>query len=117
MAQTRRKRRRKHRGTPAGTIERPSRTGRARTRQEAKEISRRRRDERLTKPPTLRGSVNRAAIAAAVFGVLVVLVFHRPAAAAAGLAAFMFLIYIPLGYVTDKALFRFRQGRRDGARK
>jgi Flp pilus assembly protein TadB len=117
MAQTRRKRRRKHRGTPAGTIERQSRTGRPRTRQEAKEISRRRRDERLTKPPTLRGAVNRAAIAAAVFGVLIALVFHRAVPAAAALAAFMFLIYIPLGYATDKALFRFRQRRRAAARK
>jgi Flp pilus assembly protein TadB len=117
MAQTRRKRRRKHRGTPAGTIERSRPTGRPRTRQDAKEISRRRREERLTKQPTLRGAVNRAAIAAAVFGVLVLLVFRRPAGAAAGLAAFMFLIYIPLGYATDKALFRFRQRRRAAPRK
>jgi Flp pilus assembly protein TadB len=117
VAQTRRKRRRKHRGTPAGTIERQHPRGRPRTRQEAKEISRKRRDERLSKAPTLRSSVNRAAIAALVFAVLIVIAFHRPPATAAGLAAFMFLIYIPLGYLTDRALFRFRQGRRDGARK
>ena len=47
MAQTRRKRRRKHKGTQAGTIEHRSRTGQARTREDAKEISRRRRQERL----------------------------------------------------------------------
>ena len=117
MAQTRRKRRRKHRGTPAGTIDRPGRTGRPQTRQEAKEISRRRREERLSKPPTLRGAVNRAGLAALVFAVLVVLVFRRSLPQAAGLAAFMFLIYIPLGYATDRALFRFRQRRREAARK
>ena len=40
MAQTRRKRTRKHRGTPAGTIERAGRTGRSQNRQDAKSISR-----------------------------------------------------------------------------
>jgi Flp pilus assembly protein TadB len=112
MSQTRRKRRRKHRGTPAGTLERQQRTGRSRTRQEAKDISRRRREERLSKPPTLRGSVNRAGLAALVFAVLVLVVFHRPVVAAVGLAAFMFLIYIPLGYATDKAIYNFRQRRK-----
>jgi Flp pilus assembly protein TadB len=117
MSQTRRRRRRKHRGTPAGTIERQHRTGQPRNRQDAKQISRRRREERLSKPPTLRGSINRAALAALVFAVLILVVFRRPVGAAAGLAAFMFLIYIPLGYATDKALFRFRQRRRAADRK
>ena len=51
MAQTKRKRTRKHRGTPAGTIERAGRTGRPRTREEAKKISRQRRRARYDKPP------------------------------------------------------------------
>ncbi|MEA2363967.1 MAG: hypothetical protein QOD71_3112 [Thermoleophilaceae bacterium] len=112
MAQTRRKRTRKHRGTPAGTIERSGRTGRPRTREEAKQISRRRRAERLDKPPTWRGAMQRAAIAAAVFGLLVVLFFKRDVAQGAVLAAFMFLLYIPLGYATDTFIHRFRQRRR-----
>jgi hypothetical protein len=114
MAQTKRKRTRKHRGTPAGTIERSGRTGRPQTRQDAKQIARQRRQERLDKPPTWRGAVNRAAIAALVFGILVTLVFKKSPAAGAVLAAFMFLVYIPLGYMTDNIVYRYRQ-RKTGA--
>ena len=117
MAQTKKRRTRKHRGTPAGTIDRAGRTGRPKTREEAKKIARQRRTERLDKPPTWRGSVNRAAIAALVFGVLIVVAFSRPIEAGAALAAFMFLLYIPLGYATDLAIFRFRQRRKAAARK
>src|SRR5207253_11131251 len=112
MAQTKRKRRRKHRGTPAGTIERSGRTGRPQTREEAKKISRERRTERLDRKPTWRSSVNRAAIAAGVFGLLMVVAFSRPVSAGVALGAFMFLIYIPLGYMTDSAVYRFRQRRK-----
>jgi uncharacterized PurR-regulated membrane protein YhhQ (DUF165 family) len=44
-----------------------------------------------------------------VFGVLVILAFGRPVAQGVVLAGFMFLLYIPLSYVTDSALFRHRQ--------
>src|SRR5688572_15368279 len=114
MAQTKRKRTRKHRGTPAGTIERAGRTGRPQTREDAKQISRQRRQERLDRPPNWKSSINRAAIAAAVFGVLVVLAFQRSIAQGVVLAGFMFLLYIPLGYITDMAVFRFRQRRKAG---
>ena len=117
MAQTRRKRTRKHRGTPAGAIERAGRTGRPRTREEAKKISRERRAQRFDKPPTWKGAVNRAAIAAAVFGVLVILLFQRNLAAGAMLAALMFLLYIPLGYGTDLMIYRFRQRRKQAQQK
>lgn len=112
MAQTKNKRKRKHRGTPAGTIERSGRTGSPRTRQDAKQIARQRREERMNREPTWRGAVNRAAIAAAVFGVLVVVAFGRDPAAGAFLALFMFVLYIPLGYFTDRAIYNFRQRRR-----
>jgi hypothetical protein len=112
VAQTRRRRRRKHRGTQAGTIDRAGRTGRPRTREEGKQIARQRREERLMRPPTWRGAVNRAAIAAAVFGVLVVVAFGRDVAQGAALAAFMFVLYIPLGYLTDRAIYNFRRRRR-----
>ena len=117
MAQTKKRRTRKHRGTQAGTIDRAGRTGRPKTREEAKKIARQRRSDRLDKPPTWRGSLNRAAIAALVFGVLIVALFHRPVQAGAALAAFMFVLYIPLGYATDLAIYRFRQRRKAAARK
>jgi hypothetical protein len=112
MAQAKRKRTRKHRGTAAGTIERAGRTGRPRTREEAKQLSRQRRQQRFDKPPTWKSSIQRAAIAAAVFGVLVVVLFQRSVAQGAALAAFMFLLYIPLGYGTDLMIYRFRQRRK-----
>ena len=117
MAQTKRKRTRKHRGTPAGTIERAGRTGRPRTREEAKKISRERRLQRYDRPPNWRSSINRAAVAALVFGVLVVLLFKRDVAQGAALAAFMFVLYIPLGYFTDLMIYRFRQRKKANAAK
>ena len=116
MAQTKRKRTRKHRGTPAGTIERAGRTGRPQTREDAKQIARQRRQARFDTPPTWKSAVNRAAIAAAVFGVLVVLAFSRSIAQGVILAGFMFLLYIPLGYVTDSAIHRYRLRKKQGAR-
>lgn len=112
MAQSKPRRRRKHRGTQAGTIERAGRTGRPRTREEAKQVARQRRAERLDKPPTWRGAVNRAAIAAVVFGVLVVTLFGQSVTNAVLLTVFVFVIYIPLGYATDSAIYRFRQRRK-----
>ena len=116
MAQTKRKRTRKHRGTPAGTIERAGRTGRPQTREDAKQIARQRRQERFDTPPTWKSAINRAAIAAAVFGVLVVLAFGRSMAQGVILAGFMFLLYIPLGYVTDSMIHRYRLRKKQGAR-
>jgi hypothetical protein len=109
MAQAKNKRKRKHRGTPAGTIER--RTGSSRVKKDAKQISRERRQERMNREPTWRGSVNRAAIAAAVFGVLLFVLFDNEPARSAYLALLMFFLYIPLGYLTDKAIYNFRQRR------
>jgi len=116
MAQTKRKRTRKHRGTPAGTIDRTGRTGRPQTRQDAKTIARERRQERLNKPPSWRSAVNRAAIAAVVFGLLLVALFDRSIAQGSALAAFMFLLYIPLGFVTDKMIYSYRTRKKAAPR-
>jgi hypothetical protein len=112
MAQTKRKRTRKHRGTPAGTIDRAGRTGRPQTGQDAKKIARERRQERLDKPPTWRSAVNRAAIAAVVFGVLMATLLDRSIAEASVLTAVIFLLYIPLGYATDKMIYAYRMRKK-----
>ena len=119
MAQTRKRRRRKHRGTQAGTIDRAGRTSRPRTPEDSKSVARRRRQERLDKRPTIKASVQRAAFAAAGVGVLMAVVpgFNRTPAQAALLAVFMFLIYVPLGYVMDKAIYDFRQRRKARPKK
>jgi hypothetical protein len=115
MAQAKRKRSRKHRGTQAGTIEARGRTGRRpATQVEARKISRDRRAERFAKPPTWRSAFNRAAISAAVFAVAIVLLFHRPVSAAVVLGVAMILIYLPMSYFTDRFLYNRRQ-RRKGA--
>ncbi len=112
MAQTKNKRKRKHRGTPAGTVERSAAAGRPKTSGDAKKSARERRAEKLDQEPTWRGAINRAAVAAVVFGVLVVVAFGKEIQNGAGLAAVMFVLYIPLGYATDSAIYRFRQRKR-----
>jgi hypothetical protein len=113
MAQTKKKRRRKHRGTQAGTVEARGRTGRAGTRADATKVSRQQRArDRLNNPPTWQSSMNRAAVAAAIFGVALIVIFRRPVVAGAFLALFMFVLYIPLGYYTDLFIYRRRQRRR-----
>jgi Flp pilus assembly protein TadB len=116
MAQTKRKRRSKHRGTAAGTIEARGRTGRKPTGTErkktaAKETASDRRQARLDRPPTWRSAASRALVATVVFFVAVVVLFKPKGGitSAVALAAFMLLIYIPMGYYTDLFLYRRRQ--------
>jgi hypothetical protein len=107
MAQTKRKR--KHRGTPAGTIEARGRTGRPPTSSEVRKTAAQRRQERMDKPPTWRGAANRAAIAALIFAVIAAFALGQPPAAAISLAAFAFALYVPSGYYMDKWLYQRRQ--------
>ena len=107
MAQTKRKR--KHRGTAAGTIEARGRTGRPPTTSEVKKTAAQRRQERMDKPPTWRGAMNRAAIASVIFAVIAGFALGQPPAAAISLAAFAFLLYVPSGYYMDKWLYERRQ--------
>jgi Flp pilus assembly protein TadB len=113
MAQTKKKRRSKHRGTAAGTIESRGRTGRKPEATEKKssksERSREQRLARLDRPPTWRSAANRALIAAAVFLVAVIALFGQKPLAALSLAAFMVLVYLPMGYYTDLFMYRRRQ--------
>ncbi len=95
MAPTKRKR--KHRGTAAGTVEARGRTGRPPTSSEIKKTTAQRRQERMDRPPTWRGAANRAAIAALVFFAIAMLALGQSPATAAALAMFAFLMYIPSG--------------------
>lgn len=119
MAQTKRKRRSKHRGTAAGTVESRGRTGRrpAGSERPKPDRPRDRRSGRFDQPPTWRGAFTRALIAAAIFFVFVVFAFREPVAVAIPLAIFTLLIYVPMGYYTDLFIYRRRQRRRAGASK
>lgn len=113
MAQTKKKRRTKHRGNAAGMVEARGRTGRKPTAEERKlserEAAREARRERMNRPPTWRSAAQRAALAAIVFGVLLVLLFDTEPLRAVPLTGFVFLFYVPLGYYTDLFVYNRRQ--------
>jgi hypothetical protein len=116
MAQTKRKRRTKHRGNAAGSIEVRGRTGRKPTADERKTqtklTAQQRRDERLSKPPTWAGAAQRAALATVIFVIALLLVFREPVSRVIALSGFILLLYIPMGYYTDLFLYRRRQAKR-----
>jgi hypothetical protein len=119
MAQTKRKRRTKHRGTAAGTIETRGRTGRPPTAEERKKQTRvAAREDRLNKPPTWRASFNRALIAAALMFafILVTTKGKNRVAAAAVFAIFALAIYVPAGYYLELYLWRRRQRRKQAGK-
>jgi hypothetical protein len=124
MAQTKKKRRSKHRGNAAGVVEARGRTGRKLTVDERKRMgskltSDEKRRDRMNREPTWRGAAYRALFAAAIFGVLLLLAFKQDPAPAIGMSSMVFLFYVPLGYFTDQLLYKRRlkkdaQGRTAG---
>ena len=122
MARTRHKRRRKHRGTQAGTVERAAhntRRGRAeatperpRSKGEARAEARRRREGRRNRPPSWSRPLNRAAIAAAIVVAVTILFGEATPLGGLVLGVFSLLIYVPLGYAIDRAVYRRTQRRR-----
>ena len=114
MAQTKKKRRRKRRGTQGGRVDTNRRAGRPRSREEAKARARAKRKgtPRIDAPPTWRSAATRGVIAAIIFTVLLVVLFRRSPAAALGLGAFMLAFYIPAGYYIDRTMWRRRERTR-----
>jgi hypothetical protein len=116
VAQTKRKRRTKHRGNAAGVIEARGRTGRKPTTSEkrptAREEARARRMERLDQEPTWRGALNRALLATAFLMIVFVALLGRSITQAIVLAPIVLAIYVPLGYMTDMAIYRARQRKK-----
>ena len=116
MAQTKRRRRTKHRGNAAGVVTSRGRTGRKPTAAEkggtGKDAtdSRQRRLERLNQPPTWRGAFVRAFIAAVL--VLLASLFllpHQSRAQAFIFFPIVIIFYVPVSYYTDMWLWRRRQ--------
>jgi hypothetical protein len=112
VAQTKRKRRSKHRGTAGGTVVARGRTGRKLTEDERKAgqktDARGRRPPRYQKPPTWRGSAQRAALVTAVFIVLTLVLLRGQGSPTASLVLipFVLVMYTVLGYYTDLWMHR-----------
>ncbi len=111
------RRRRKHRGTQTGSIDKRGKTT-PRSRQEA--MSRARsggnKTDRRDRPPTWNG----AALRGGIFALLLfpmALIFHQPIAAAIILTLFAASIYIPLGYFTDGYFYRRRMAKQAAERE
>jgi hypothetical protein len=118
MAQTRKRRRRKRRGTQGGRVDANARRSRPRTREEAKAQARSRRapGSKEDLPPTWRNSFVRGIIAAAIFFVLLLLIFKRPLGGSLVFSAFMLVFYVPAGYFIDMTMWRRRERARIRAR-
>ncbi len=119
MAQTKRKRRSKHRGNAAGTIQSRGRTGRPPTAEERKKQTRESaKEKRLNTPPTWKAATTRAGMAALIL--FAFLLFTTKGSArilvAVGVGLVAFVAYIPFGYYLELFLYRRRQSRRETPR-
>jgi hypothetical protein len=120
MAQAKKKRSRKRRGTQGGSVDTRRRASRPRSREEAKARARAGRGRPVQKadaPPTWRSSIIRGVVAAVIFFVLLLLIFKRPVGSALALGAFMLAFYIPAGYYIDQYMWRKRERARIRARE
>ena len=116
MAQTKKKRTRKKRGTQAGNID-TSKRSRPRTRAEAKNQARAgggrgRSMQKGDHPPTWKGATVRGLIASGVFVILLMLIFGRPIGSSLVIGLAMLVFYIPAGYYMDLFLWRRRERQR-----
>jgi hypothetical protein len=116
MAQTKRKRRSKHRGTPAGTVEARGRTSRPPSPQDKKKQARAQaREKRLNQRPTWKASLTRAAFAAGLL--FLFLVLTGPKKDRVGFAVLFTVIalaiYVPAGYYIELFLWKRRQRRKE----
>ncbi|MGH2967806.1 MAG: hypothetical protein ACRDK0_01900 [Solirubrobacteraceae bacterium] len=118
MAQTKRKRRSKHRGNAAGTVEARGRTSRraAMSPAERKKADRQRaRESRMNKPPTWNSALVKAALMASlllVFTQIGLFGGDTPIEQSLFLALFALILYTPLAYATDKFVYTRNQRRR-----
>jgi hypothetical protein len=115
MAQTRRKRRTKHRGNAAGMVESRGRTGRKPTAAEksgnASEASRAKqpRVSRADMPPTWKGAFFRGLLAAGVLALLSGLILNASPGQTVAYFFVGLLAYTPISFYSDQWIFNRRQ--------
>jgi Flp pilus assembly protein TadB len=115
MAQTKRKRRTKHRGNAAGMVESRGRTGRRPTEEEQKRAKSAGGGNRRTlREPTWRSAMMKAGTMAVLLFVMTQIgLIVKSASIAAGLtvAVIAMLLYTPLAFWTDKWAYSRQQRR------
>ena len=118
MAQTKRKRRSKHRGNAAGGIEARGRTSRGQKLSPAEQKKADRasaREARMSKPPTWNGAFFKAGLMAAllfVFTQIGLFGGNTTISQSLFLSLFALILYTPLAFVTDKFVYARAQKRR-----
>ena len=115
MAQTKKKRRRKHRGTQGGRIDtRPAR-GRPRSRAEAQARARSRggtkksaarSGERIPNPPSWSSAAKKGGVAAIFFVGLLALIGSNPVGSVIAGAVIGIVFYIPMAYLMDRFFYQ-----------
>ena len=113
MAQTKKKRRRKHRGTQGGRIDRRPARGRARSRAEAQARARSRtkgkgkakNDPRTPQPATWSSAIKKGALAAVLFAGLLALMGQNPIQIIV-VAIAMLGFYVPMAFLLDRFMYQ-----------
>jgi hypothetical protein len=120
MPPTKRKRKTKHRGNAAGSIEARGRTGRKPTAEEQKKAGRQTaRDRRMSKPPSWNSAAMKAgAMAVLLFVLTQIGILGNDTSISQGLflSLLALVIYTPLAYTTDRWVYA-RMLKRQGAQK
>jgi hypothetical protein len=113
MAQTKRKRRSKHRGNAAGAVEQRGRTGRPVPPAKGGKGGRggALRTDRFDRPPTWRSAANRSAIATVLF-IVVISFLQKNVVPALAIGIVMFFLYTAIGFYTDKWVYDRRQAKK-----
>jgi Flp pilus assembly protein TadB len=113
MAQTKRKRRTKHRGTAAGVVQSRGRTSRPASPAERKKQARdQARQARLDKAPTWQSALNRALLASGFMLIFLLVVTKGKVLAALAFAVFSLALYVPGGYYLETFLYRRRMRKK-----
>jgi hypothetical protein len=114
MAQTKRKRRTKHRGNAAGVVESRGRTGRRPTAEEQKAARMSARERRVNRPPSWKSAFLKAGLMAALlflFTRIGLFGSEAPIGQSIAISLMALVIYTPLAYATDKWVYTRAQKR------
>lgn len=109
-------RKRKHRGTQGGGIDKRGRTS-PKNRKEAMNRARNQKVDRRLKPPSWNGAIKRGVLFAVLLFPLSTLVFGQPVGGALVLTVIAAFFYVPLGYYTDSFFYRRRMAQEARARQ